>query len=515
MQIIQLNGYHLTGYFNWLKNTREKYFSRIIMLVLFSVAGMVVTNVIFRIFAKPLQYYLSYLGLLFYFLFSGIFLKVLYDTPKKVPLKMTARMTRSMAVFFVLSIVLTFALIMLSSMFTQVIRYSAIAFMPLLLPLLAPFSHIVMKPVERGISKKYVNEAKEKLEKFPNLVRIGITASFGKTTIKNSLATILSEKYSVCKTPLNYNTPMGITKTVLENLTLTHQIFIAEMGARKNGEIDELCQIVKPQYGILGTIGEQHLQTFGSFENVKRTKAELAKYVEQDGFCTFNIDNVPCAETAKMHKGNKSKVSLENGKADVFASNIKTTTNGTEFVLHANDEEVKCSTKLLGLHNLSNILMCVPTALKLGLNLKEISVGISKIVPVEHRLQIINAPNDVLILDDTYNASIEGSKRALEVLNMFDKRRKIVITPGLVELGSLERLANYEFGEGIAIVADVVIIINKTNELAIKQGLLDKKYDEGKIYFAENVQKAQELLKTILKSGDIILWENDLPDNYT
>ena len=170
-----------------------------------------------------------------------------YDTPKKVPLKMTARMTRSMAVFFVLSIVLTFALIMLSSMFTQVIRYSAIAFMPLLLPLLAPFSHIVMKPVERGISKKYVNEAKEKLEKFPNLVRIGITASFGKTTIKNSLATILSEKYSVCKTPLNYNTPMGITKTVLENLTLTHQVFIAEMGARKNGEIDELCQIVKPQ----------------------------------------------------------------------------------------------------------------------------------------------------------------------------------------------------------------------------------------------------------------------------
>ena len=515
MQIIQLNGYHLTGYFNWLKNTREKYLSRIVMLCLLSLAGMIVTNVIFRIFATPLQYYLSYLGLLFYFLFSGMFLKVMYETPKKVPLKMTARMSRSMAVFFVLSVILTFALIMLSSMFTQVIRYSAIALMPLLLPVLAPLSHLIMKPFEKGISKRYIKKAEAKLQSFPNLIKIGITGSFGKTTIKNALACILSEKYSVCKTPQNYNTPMGITKTVLENLTITHQVFIAEMGARKNGEIDELCQIVKPTYGIVGTIGEQHLQTFGSFENIKRTKAELAKYVEKNGFCTFNADNEASNEIFVSHSGRKAKVSIENKNASVFASDIKTTQSGTDFVLHANNEEIKCSTKLLGLHNLSNILMCVPTALELGLTLEEIAVGISKIMPVEHRLQLINAPNDVIILDDTYNASIDGSKWALEVMKMFEGYRKIVVTPGLVELGSLERLANYEFGENIAEAADYVIIVNKTNELAIKQGLIDKKFDENNIKFAENTQKAQELLKTIIKPKDIILWENDLPDNYT
>ena len=515
MQIIQLNGYHLTGYFNWLKNTREKYFTRIIMLVLLSFAAMVVTNVIFRIFAKPLQYYLSYLGLLFYFLFSGIFLKILYDTPKKVPLKMTARMSRSMGVFFVLCVILTFALIMLSSLFTQMIRYSAIAFMPLLLPLLAPLSHVIMKPFERGISKKYIKKAEEKLATFPNLTRIAITGSFGKTTIKNALYNILSEKYSVCKTPANFNTPMGITKTVLENLTVTHQIFIAEMGARKNGEIDELCQIVKPSIGIVGTIGEQHLQTFGSFENVKRTKAELAKYLEKDGFCTFNEDNAASYEICKVYTGKKAKVSLTNKNASVYASDIKTTQQGTEFVLHYKNEKVNCSTKLLGLHNLINILLCVPTALHLGLTLEQIGIGISKIMPVEHRLQLITAPNDVIILDDTYNASIDGSKWALEVLNMFENRRKIVITPGLVELGKMERLANYEFGEKIASVADCVIIVNKTNELAIKQGLLDKNYDVKNIYFEENTQKAQQLLTKIIKPGDIILWENDLPDNYT
>ncbi len=515
MQIIQLNGYHLTGYFGWLKNTREKYFGRIIMLVLLSVLAMVVTNVIFRIFAKPLQYYLSYLGLLFYFLFSGIFLKVLYSTPKKVPLKMTARMTRSMAVFFILCIGLTFALIMLSSMFTQMIRYSAIAFMPLLLPLLAPLSHIIMKPFEKGIRKKYVKKAKQKLENYPNLIKIGITGSFGKTTIKNSLYTILSEKYSVCKTPQNFNTTMGITKTILENLSLTHQVFIAEMGARKSGEIDELCQIVEPRFGIVGTIGEQHMQTFGSFENVKRTKAELAKYVEQNGFCTFNADNNASNELYMSHSGDKARVSIDNKSCDVYASKIKTTQSGTEFVLHSGNEKTLCSTKLLGLHNLKNILLCVPIALRLGLSLDEISIGISKIVPVEHRLQLINAPNDVIILDDTYNASIDGSKWALEVLKMFDGHRKIVITPGLVELGSLERLANYEFGERIAKVAELVIIVNKTNELAIKQGLVDSKFDAEKIHCVDNNKSAQELLKTIIKKDDVILWENDLPDNYT
>ncbi|MBR1925233.1 MAG: UDP-N-acetylmuramoyl-tripeptide--D-alanyl-D-alanine ligase [Clostridia bacterium] len=513
MQIIQLNGYHLTGYFDWLKNTREKYFGRIIMLVLLSCAGIVVTNVIFRIFATPLQYYLSYLGLIFYFLFSGIYLKVLYDSPKKIPLKMTARMRRSMGVFFVLSVFLTFALLLLSSLFTQIFRYGAVALMPLLLPLLAPFSHFLMIPIEKKISKNYIKKAEKKLSQFPNLIRIGITGSYGKTTIKNALKVILSEKYSVCITPQNYNTPMGITKTVLNDLKLTHQIFIAEMGARKVGDIKELCEIVKPTYGIIGTIGEQHMATFGSFENVKRTKAELADFLGKDGFCVFNGDNEKSLEIAERFVGERSVVAIEN-KFKIYAKNIKTSTKGTDFEICVGDNAIKCNTKLLGEHNIINILLCVPMALKLGLNLKEIANGISKISPVEHRLQLVNAPNNVIILDDTYNASIEGSRRALEVLSMFNDRRKIVITPGLVELGTMERLANYEFGERISEIADIVIIVNHTNEIALKQGLIDKEFDEEKIYNAENTIKAQEILTKIIKQNDVILWENDLPDSY-
>ena len=516
MQIIQLSGYHMRGYFDWLQNTRSKYFLRILMLVVLSSAGIIVTNVIFRVFSEPYADYLCYLGLVFYFLFSAFFIKILYDAPKKTPLKMTNRMKRSMALLYFVNLIISFGFILLSSMFIDVFRFGAVALTPLLLPLTVPFVHWVMAPIENGINYRFIVKSKKKLQKYPNLIRIGITGSFGKTSVKNALSTILSEKYSVCATPLNYNTPMGITKTILENLVPINQILIAEMGARQKGDITELCEIVQPQYGILTSVGEQHMATFGSFENVKRTKAELPKYLGKDGFCVFNVDNEAVNEISKESECQKAGISIKREDTDAWATNIETTAEGTNFVLHTGEGKgAKCNTKLLGIHNITNLLLCVPLALKLGLTSKQIVDGIKKVQPIEHRLQLVYAPNDVLILDDTYNASIEGSQRALDVLQMFKDRRKIVITPGLVELGTLERLANYEFGERISKIADVVVIVNQMHYLSIKQGLLDAKFKQENIYQADTVILAQELLKTILQKGDVILWENDLPDNYT
>ncbi len=514
MQIIQLSGYHIRGYFDWLQNTRAKYVVRIFMLVLLSCAGIIATNVIFRVFGYPYSEYFSYFGLIFYFLFSSIFIKVIYDTPKKTPLKMTSRMKRSMALLFFINLIISFALILLSSMFIDIFRFGAVALAPLFIPLTVPLVHFMMKPIEKSINRGYVKKAKKKLKDYPHLIKIGITGSFGKTSVKNALNTILSEKYSVCATPLNYNTPMGITKTVLENLMPVNQILIAEMGARQQGDIKELCQIVEPTIGIVTSIGEQHMATFGSFENVKRTKAELPNFLKSDDFCVFNFDSSAVKEISENCQCQVAKISVKK-KADVWASDIKINENGTKFTLNLGEKSFKCETKLLGLHNITNILLCVPVALKLGLSDQQIMSGIEKIKPTEHRLQLISAPNDVLILDDTYNASIEGSKSALEVLSMFKNRRKIVITPGLVELGDMERLANYEFAEKISKVADIVVIINQTNLLSLKQGLIDSKFDKTKIYEADTVLASQNILKEIMQKGDIILWENDLPDNYT
>ncbi|MBR7091004.1 MAG: UDP-N-acetylmuramoyl-tripeptide--D-alanyl-D-alanine ligase, partial [Clostridia bacterium] len=405
----------------------------------------------------------------------------------------------------------------LSSQFLDIYGYGAIALTPIMLPLLVPFVHWIMKPTEKAINRSYVKKSKEKLSETPNLIKIGITGSFGKTSTKNFLNTLLSEKYSVCVTPANFNTPMGITKTVLQCLAPLHQVLIAEMGARQVGDIKELCEIVEPQYGIVTAVGEQHMATFQSIDNIRRTKAELAEYLAQNGgYCVFDGDNEITKKIYDSVNCDKSIISTTDKQATVYATNIKVSTNGTSFDLNIKDmESIHVDTKLFGEHNINNLLLCVDLAIKLGLSREELMRGLGRIMPVEHRLQLIQAENDVIILDDAYNASIEGSKRALEVMSMWKDRRKIVITPGLVELGTMERIANYELGKRIAKVADIVIIVNKVHFLSVKQGLLDEKFDESKIYNADNVTSAVNVLNEILQPKDIVLWENDLPDNYT
>lgn len=511
MQIIQLNGYNIRGYFSWLKNTRAKYFGRIVVLALLGSAAMLVTNAIFNAHLD----YLAYMGIIVYFALSAYFLKNIYSAPKKTPLKMTRRMSRSMVLLFLVNLIISFALIVLSSMFISYFRFGAVALSPLFLPLVVPFVHWVMKPIEALINKGYVLKAKKKLKNFPNLIKIGITGSYGKTSVKNFLSTILSEKYNVCASPLNYNTPTGITKTVLDFLSIGHQVLIAEMGARKNGDIKELCEIIEPKYGIVTSVGEQHLATFRTVENVLSTKCELPNFLGKEGFCVVNLDDKMLKNAYKNFECGVNTASITEKSADVFATNIVTNIDGTDFVLHVDNQIYKCHTSLLGKHNVLNILMCVPIALQLGLSVAEIVKGIEKIRSVEHRLFVIKEANDVIILDDAYNASIEGSKTALEVLSMFEGRRKIVVTPGLVELGTIERLANYEFGKQIAGVADLVVIVNKVHFASIKQGLIDAGFKEENIIAAETFTKSQKLIGDVILPGDIVLWENDLPDNYT
>lgn len=511
LQIIQLSGYHLKGYFDWLKDTKGKYVVRLLSLSLLSLAALLVTNAIFRSYVD----YLSYLGLILYFLLSIFLIVKIFHAPKKTPLKMTNRMNRSIFVLFLINLIVSFGFITLSTIFIPFLRFSIVALTPLTLLITVPFAHWLLKPIENGINKGFVLRAKSILKSRPDLIKIGITGSYGKTSVKNYLTAILSERYSVCATPLNFNTPMGISKTVLEFLSPSHQVLIAEMGARQVGDIKELCDIVEPKYGIVTAVGEQHLATFISLENIKRTKSELPNYLEKTGCCVFDVDNENSLDIYKKANCQKLGISLTDSTIDCYATDIKQTTSGTNFVIHIKGMgQINCQTKLFGSHNVKNVLLAVMMAAKLGLTKDEISRGLARILPVEHRLQLIRAENEVLILDDTYNASIEGSNRALEVLGSFNGYRKIVITPGLVELGTMERVANYGFGQKIAAVADLVIIVNKTHYLAIKEGLLDGGFKEENILHAETIEATKQLLEQNLKPKDIILWENDLPDNY-
>lgn len=442
----------------------------------------------------------------------------MYNAPKKTPLKQTFRMNRLIACLFIILAITSFLLFWLSveiiPRYIPYVRFSIVALSPLLLPLLVPLAHFIMLPFEILNHKKFISWAKKKLKKYPNLIKIGITGSVGKTSTKFILNSLLSEKYNVCMTPHSFNTPMGITKVVLDYLKPSHEVLITEMGAKQVGEIKYLCDIINPKYGILTSVGSQHLSTFGSLENIAKTKYELISSLPKDGIAVFNGDNEPSLPLYEKCDIEKILVSTKDENVYARAKNVKISDKGINFDLCIGEESINCKTKLLGNHNLQNILMCAALAYKLGLTLEQIRIGIAKLNPINHRLEL-KKENGLIILDDSFNSSVEGSNSALDVLKLFKKGKKIVVTPGLVELGQMEKEANFNFGAKMAEVCDYAIIVNQVNKDSITEGLKSKDFEDEKIIYALSLLDAKLKIKELAKAGDIILFENDLPDNYT
>lgn len=512
LQMLQLTGYKLNGYLRWFKETKYSYISRLFMLSFLSLAAMLMTNVLLAdFFVVPV---LKFVGILFYILFSSLFITNLFTAKQKTPLKYTKRMTRLVVVYFILILIFSILIEILGFMFIPYLSYGLIGIIPIMLPLFVFLAYYITYPIEKLISNSYVKKAKKKLESIKNIQVIGITGSYGKTSVKNILKTLLSEKYKVCASPSSYNTPLGLAKTILQNLNSDNEIFIAEMGAKQRFDIKELCEMVKPKIAIITGIGNQHLLTFGSVDNIIKTKSELAEYVSNNhGKIFVNIESDGAKKLVNNFK-DAIKVSIKDNTTDLYVKDIKTTKDGSKFSLCFNNEVVECKTILLGDHNISNILLAATVAINLGLTLKEIQEGIEKLVTIPHRLEIVKSSSTYTILDDAYNSSVEGSKASLDVLSKFDGK-KFVITPGLVELGTEQFNSNFEFGMDMAKVCDYVIIDSVINYDAISSGLIFGGFDEKNIIQVANLTQAVQMLNTLASSNDVVLFENDLPDNYS
>jgi len=513
LQIMQLAGYKIKGYFKWFKETKFSYFSRLFMLSFLSMASMLMTNVLLRDFF--VDRLLSYISMTFFILFCSLFITNLFSAKQKTPLKYTKRMMRLLIVFVVLVAVITWWLQYAGFKFVPYLSFGLIGILPILLPIILVIAYYITWPLEKLISNSYINKAKRKLAAQDKLKVVGITGSYGKTSLKNILGTILSEKYKVCATPASYNTPLGLAKTILSNLQEEDEIFIAEMGAKQCGDIHELCEMVRPQYGVITGIGNQHLLTFGTLENVVKTKGELAKFIsETKGKLFVNVDFKPAEELASLYSKTFKTSIFDKKDTDIYAKNIKVSKKGSTFELCFGAESIECSTILLGQHNISNILLAARVALEMGLTLSEIATGISKLVTIAHRLEILKSTSTYTIIDDAYNSSVEGSKASLDVLSKFDGK-KFVITPGLVELGKEQFNCNFEFGRDMAAVCDYVIIDSAINYDAISSGLIFAGFDEGHIIQVGNLSQAVQMLGKLAESTDVVLFENDLPDNYS
>lgn len=376
-------------------------------------------------------------------------------------------------------------------------------------------ANVLLEPVEKAINRRYYNEAAAILASMPDLKIVGITGSYGKTSTKHYLYRILSEQYDTMMTPGNFNTTLGVVRTVRENLKPYNEVFIVEMGAREVGDIKEICDLVKPQAGIVTAVGPQHLETFKTIENIQGTKFELVDSLPGDGLAVVNDDfemiknravgNVECVRYA---------VKTPDG-AQVTAKDIVYNASGTDFtVVNPDGSELRLHTRLVGECNISNLLAAVTVARHLGVSDENIKYAVGEIEQVEHRLSIKRTAGGVVVIDDAYNSNPVGSSMALDVLAAMKTGQRIVVTPGMVELGERGYELNRALGEKIAESVDEAVVVCQYNRDAIVEGIKAGGLAEDKIHIVDTFAEAQNLLATMLKPGDTVLYENDLPDTF-
>lgn len=382
-------------------------------------------------------------------------------------------------------------------------------------PIVIFIAMLINTPVEKLIYLKFKIQAQSKLKSMPNLKIIGITGSYGKTSSKNILSDILNVKYNALPTPRNLNTFNGLLITVNNHLDKFTDVFIAEMGAYVRGEIGKLCKLVKPKYGILTRIGTAHLESFGSQENIQKGKFELIESLPSDGFGVLNGDD-PLQVSYELKNNVKIIwIGIDNKDVDVRATNIKCSNKGTSFdvIFKGDEKKYHFETKLLGNHNVYNILASIACGKEFGIETKDLIEAVKNVKPVEHRLELKKI-NNFFMIDDAYNSNPVGAENACKILGMMPGTR-IVVTPGMIELGEKEDEYNKEFGKQIAEVADYVVLIGEKRTKPIKEGILEKGFDKEKIVVFNDVRDAYPFIGEIASNKEVYaLFENDLPDTF-
>ncbi len=516
--VLQQSGYRYKRYFKWLKSSDTPYRSRLMLLCLLGLLFFCVLNITFIPIVN--EEVAAYVGFASYILFVAVYIKTESAVNAKIPIKKTKRIVRLSityyltlsAITFGLMILITYLGFLLGATIPYVLRYAILCALPMFMPYVLFVAYCINEPMEAFLRKRHIQRCKNKLKK-ADVIKIGITGSYGKTSVKEILATLLSQRFRVLATPQSFNTPLGIALSTkkLDNL---HDIFIFEMGARQRGDIKELALLTNPSYAILTGVNNQHLETFGSLKEIEDTKYELFECLKDGSLAFFSSDNDISVKLSNRYENEKYLAGASNNNGLVYATDVRVDEQGTSFNLHIKGEKpTPVNSVLLGKHSVGNICLASAVAYKLGLSVEEIASGINRIKSISHRLEIIPNHKNVVLIDDSYNANIDGAMAGLEVLDAF-KGRKIVLTPGLIELGADENIANMRFGKQLASHADIVVIIGKHNAEMLINGLKEGGMKVENIYFEKSLTRGKNTLEKILQEGDVVLFENDLPDNY-
>lgn len=500
-QMLQQNSYFATRYCGWLKSS----FSALRSVIKTVILVLIIAAAFFgeETFTASMMLF-SVLGIYFGW-------RCFSENEKSIKkLVYTARIKR-MFIFALILLSALGAIGLLTSGIIKVVLYSVFYILVIVPEALCFTTLFALKPCEKAIANHYVNDAKNILSSVPSLKVVGITGSYGKTGTKYILSRILSERFNTLHTPESFNTPMGVVRTVRNSMRADTEVFVCEMGAKKKGDIKEICDIVSPDFALITSVGPQHLDTFGSIETVASTKFELADAVENKSNIFANGDNKIIREKAK-----DTEINLygTDPALPYRAENIKGGRNGATFDLVLDDDKISISTKLLGRHNVLNIVGASALAYKMGVSAKEIAFAISRLSPVEHRLEMKTSVAGSLLIDDAYNANPEGCLEAVKVLHSFEDMKKVIITPGLVELGEKEYECNKALGAAAAGVCDIIIFVGRERSIPLIDGAREAGFNEENLFVADSFKNAMEIYSKFADSNTVVLLENDLPDNY-
>lgn len=499
-QFLQLNSYYNSRYFRWFKGNTEKYICRIAWI------AVIILSCAFKIGGR------RWIAVPVCAIFvAWAFFSVRAHQKKAIkPLVFTPRVIR----MYVTDAVLLFALAYLTARFADKANWIVLPFVLLAVetPLTVVAANFINRPVEACVRRGFINDAQKILKRQPDLVVIGITGSFGKTSTKFILARILQEKYNVVYTPASFNTPMGVVRTIREKMKNTDQMFICEMGAKNIGDIKEICDIVHPSVGIITSVGNQHLETFKTVDNVAKTKFELADAVKSRGGKIYV--NTDC-EAARGKASQYNCVTYGTANSQATVHDISCGRFGAQFCVKYKDEDIELSTKLLGTHNVLNIAGAVAAAYDLGVSVRDIKYAVQRVKPIEHRLELKPFINGSVLIDDAYNANPSGSIEAVNVLASFDGMKRIIVTPGLVELGDDEYECNRRLGAYAAEKLDIIILVGEERSVPLADGVNSVEgFNKDNMHVASSFKDAMALLQTMTDSNTVVLFENDLPDNY-
>ncbi len=497
MQMLQQNSYYPSRYFGWLKDNLP--FAHAILFL--------ISSVLFILHLRVAQVVFSLIVL-------GIRIPRALKHQKKSIKKLvfTARVKRlfGCAIAVQLILITTYSVTPLTLAGTLCLDLSFM--LSFLTPIMALLIWVITLPIEKAVNLWFINDAKKILRSYKDLKVIGITGSYGKTTTKFILTRILSEKFNVVCTPQSFNTPMGVVRTIRQHLKPQTQIFVCEMGAKNLGDIKEICNIVHPDLGLITSVGEQHLETFKSVDNVFKTKFELADAVANKNGITFVNGDSKEIKSRIDPKNYKVYGSLK--KHDYTISNMTCDKGGSKFDLVIGKTVISLTTKLLGKHSALNIAGAAAVAYHLGVSKEDIQFAVSSLKPTEHRLEMKTSVNRSLLIDDAYNANPEGSLEAVNVLGSFNGFKKVIITPGLIELGEREYQCNFDLGVACANICDTVILVGLNRSKPLVDGVKSTKFSEENLHIVASFKEAMEVYSKIADSNTVVLLENDLPDNY-